>query len=359
MRRIAIALLLVFLLSCSQAQAALEQTLYADAPIVPVYQSADTSAKQIRTYGYGQMVTVLSQGDEWSQVDAGKDSAGWCRTESLSWFDPNFVDPVTYYAQLEKVMVYSRPDGDSKVVETLRRDDAMSALCMLPGEDWLRVALSGGKTGYVAIQNVARHRFDEGQVVWCRDADVPVYSTAGGSCEVGRLYWAQPIRLVDAEGGWSEIHTVKGVTGWIRTDALTEADPNIYEETMYTQVSGSFLCEAPPESADPKPHKIGANTKVRIIARNGALCRVKYDGKCYYVPSQVLSPHKAGDGKSTRLSVGADVALHEDANLFSDSVGTVPAGSEVTLLGASHDAVKVRYAGSDGWVVDLDRLYAY
>ena len=168
-----------------------------------------------------------------------------------------------------------------------------------------------------------------------------------------------PMEMVDAEGGWSEIHTVKGVTGWIRTDALTEADPNIYEETMYTQVSGSFLCEAPPESADPKPHKIGANTKVRIIARNGALCRVKYDGKCYYVPSQVLSPHKAGDGKSTRLSVGADVALHEDANLFSDSVGTVPAGSEVTLLGASHDAVKVRYAGSDGWVVDLDRLYAY
>ena len=54
---------------------------------------------------------------------------------------------------------------------------------------------------------------------------------------------------------------------------IVEADPNIYEETMYTQVSGSFLCEAPPESADPKPHKIGANTKVRIIARNGALLR--------------------------------------------------------------------------------------
>ena len=359
MRRIAVALLLIFLFSCSQAQAALEQTLYADAPIVPVYQKGDTRSKQIHTYGYGQKVTVLAQGDEWSQVDASKDGAGWCRTEDLSWFDPNAADPAAWYAQPEKVKVFSRPDADSKVVTTLKRDEAMSALCILPGEDWLRVKLSDGKTGYVAMQNVARHPFDEGQVVWCREADVPVYSTAGGSCEVGRLYWAQPIRLVSSEGGWSEIHTVKGVTGWIRTDALTETDPNIYEETMYTQVSGSFLCDAPPQSADPRPHKIGANAKVRVIARSGSLCRVKYDGKCYYVLSQVLSPHKAGDGRTAHLSVGSDVAMHEDANLFSDAVGTVPAGSEVTLLGASHDAVKVRYADSDGWVVDLDRLYAY
>ena len=198
----------------------------------------------------------------------------------------------------------------------------------------------------------------EGVTMWCTEYSVSVCDAPGGFNDVGRLCWAQPIKVIGEQDGWYKIRNRKGETGFVGKECLTENDPNTLSETRYTAVSGELLFDAFGPGMYRHRVKVKRNTPVTVVAivgKRDEYARVKYKGKYYYAIYPLLLEEKSdekypvvmvvNDPEGTDLyaapSLSAKIVTHLDNQRF------------LWVVGGKDDALKVVTATDGkytGWV---------
>jgi len=319
------------------------------------HKEADASSKVLGTMSFGESMTMISFSGSWVKIRNSKGQVGYCKLTGLSNRDPNALTEAVY-AKSANTPVYQKPGTLYKKLANVKQNAKLNVVAATPDGDWLRVK-NGSRYGFVQADTVSKEPLSvhgaliaQKMYVEC-ETTCPVTTGKGTGKQIGRVSHGQSFMVLETSGRYAKIRNSKGQTGWCISEILTTKDPNIYNKTMYAQVSGSLLY--PNAILRGSAKKISKNAAVTVVAVSPeeGWCRVKYGRSYYYVPSIFLDTEKApASGRKVHIW-DASETIYSKASFSSSKVATVKNSDVLYLTGASGSGAKVRTAsGKTGYL---------
>jgi murein DD-endopeptidase MepM/ murein hydrolase activator NlpD len=183
--------------------------------------------------------------------------------------------------------------------------------------DWFRVQTPGGGVGWIAQELLSVDPTTASGVVTAKSVpakpgmatirNVGVNLRSGPSTQhrvLGKLSQGTNVEVLGSEASWSQIKTTRGTTGWVRSDFLSAsggATPAIFAPAavaaneMVGTVNGNRTnLRQGPGTAFPSLSKLGAKTRLTLVARHGDWYKVQTaNGTSGWVLSELLSVNPA------------------------------------------------------------------
>ena len=118
-----------------------EEKVYINQNIVAAYKSASSSSKKVGEVCYGDELTLIQKSNTWSLISNAAGS-GWVKTQYLTPQNPCGLATVCY-VKSNSAAAYKKPSTSSGKVETLDKNEAVTAVAETPSGGWVRVLLDG------------------------------------------------------------------------------------------------------------------------------------------------------------------------------------------------------------------------
>ena len=289
---------------------------------------------------FAKWVIVLQEKKGWAKVITINDRVGFCNAKQLITTNPNTLNK-SMYPQRKEVEVYLRPSVSAPLIDYIDPGEKFKAVAMTPMGDWVRLK-NGKYYGYVQRPYMDFEKLDKEKLknAWVKADSMKVYYDEEIDSVMGTLYFGQKVKLVSKTGKRAKIRSTEGMIGYCDADAITEKDPNGMNQLLYTQVSGNYLFTSSTDISGRR--NIGVNEQMTLVAVDSHKfwARVRYYGQYYYVPYVYLGTDKRlGDYKRVRTSEAA--VIREGTKKSSKVVVTVPAGTDLWLIGATDNRAKV------------------
>lgn len=342
------ALLMILSLMPVYAEGFSGTRVYIISNTLSAHEDASASSRLLGTMTFGESMIMLSFSNDWVKIRNNRGQVGYCKLTGLSNRDPNTLNE-TVYAKAEYTPVYQKPGTLYRKVN-VRQNAKLNVVAATPDGKWFRVK-NGSIYGFVQTSDVSKaplsvHGALVAQKMYVSCENTCTVTTGKGTGKViGRVSHGQSFTVWETSGRYARIRNSKGQTGWCISEILTTKDPNIYNKTMYAQVSGNILY--PNAILRGSAKKISKDAAVTVVAVSpeGGWCRVKYGSGYYYVPSIFLDTEKApASGRKVHIWDDSET-IYAKASFSSSKVATVKNSDVLYLAGASGSGAKVRTAG--------------
>ena len=219
--------------------------VYIVANTLSAHEEADASSKVLGTMSFGESMTMLSFSRDWVKIRNGKGQVGYCKLTGLSNRDPNTLNEAVY-AKAAGTPVYRKPGTLYGKLASVKQNAKLNVVAATPDGKWFRVK-NGSVYGFVQVSDVSKapvsaHGALVAQKMYVSCDNTCTVTTGKGTGKViGRVSHGQSFAVLEISGRYAKIRNSKGQTGWCLSEILTTKDPNIYNKTMYAQISGSIL----------------------------------------------------------------------------------------------------------------------
>lgn len=272
------------------------KTYYVGSCTVGVYNKPSSSAKCITTLGYGTKLTVTGSSGSWTEIKNGS-SVGYCKTSCLSTKDPNTLKTTLYASKDTKL--YTLPDSGAKAT-SIKANTKMTATAKF--NKWYRVSYNNSV--YYILQSDASTKTvtvstekKVSKTSYVCNSTAKVYASASTSSSVkATVVYGAKCTVSATDGSFSKI-TSGSTTGYIKTSALTDKNPNTLNKKVYPQSKTITVYNYPSTSAGKA--SVSYSTALTATAQyDSNWLRVTYDGKVAFVKSGDVGTRKF-DGVST------------------------------------------------------------
>lgn len=250
---------------------------------------------------------------------------------------------------MEDTAVYAAPDESGKSYGTLEAGTVLTLDAAESG--WAKVS-KGGKTGYVASDDLALIKAYNGETVYAAE-DASLLSSFSASSAIASLKAGDSVKLYATMGDWAYVKAGSD-KGFVETASLTTEKPGQDEDksvTAYTAIEGANVYKSY-STTSKLLTALSVNTEVTVTAVKNGWCRVTAGGKTGYMKKATLSVDKVDVvvEKTFTAYVNADgVKAYESYTTTSSVVATLSLNDEVTVT-----------AYNDGWArVTVDGKSAY
>lgn len=268
------------------------KTYYVSSTTAAVYQSADSSSKQLTSLGYGTKVTVSGTSGKYSKI-----KEGFVKTSSISTKDPNTLN-TTLYAK-GAIKVYALPNTSSKNT-SVKVNTKMTAVAKF--DSWYRVK-NGSNIAYVKQSDVSTKQVATttetkvNKTSYVNSATLKVYASAStSSSEKGTLVFGDKCKVTAIDGSFSKVSS-GSVTGYVKTSSLTDKNPNTVSMKVYPQKNSITVYAYPSTSA--RSASVSYSTALTCTAKyDSTWLRVTYGSKVAFVKASDVGTKKY-DGYST------------------------------------------------------------
>ena len=317
---------------------------YVSSRMTIVRQKASFQSKALKKLGFGEAVEVLSSDKIRAKVRCGK-NIGYVDVSSLSQKDPNTLS-LKRYVQSEKLTVRTLPDGDSKKLGTLRRNQTVTAVAYM--FDWLRIAYKDGY-GYIRCSYTDDQPFDAGAATaaWCVATIAYVRDMPDSFSEYNetilRMFYGEKCARTGttSDGRYAKLRNANGRVGYVPVGDVSATDPNTLNQTAYLLYAGRALYKEPQGDiyARNAGTKLAKGTKVTLVSvsPDGLWARVKYKGKYRYMPRVLLSDSKGVKAQKVVVNT-EDCAFYQDINHL-DRYTVLKKGDRLTVRGMKSGGV--------------------
>ena len=359
MKRFLGVIMICALLLCAlalPASAALENpnVRYVSSRMTVVRQKASSQSKALKKLGFGETIEVLVSDRTWTKVRFGKNEVGYVDDASLSEKNPNTLSH-NRYVQSENLKVCALPDGDSKKLGTLKRNQSVVAVAYM--FDWLRIAYKDGY-GYIRCSYTDDRPYDASAAapVWCVATIAYVQDVPDSFSEynetIQRMFYGEKCTRIGttSDGKYARLRNAKGRVGYVPVGDVSVENPNTMDQTAYLLYAGRALYKEPQGDfyARNAGTKLAKGTKVTVVSvsSDGLWARVKYKGKYRYMPRVLLSDDKSVKAQKIVVNVG-DCELYRDANRL-NQYSVLKKGDRLTVTGMKSGGVWLKVETGDG-----------
>ncbi|MRX71383.1 SH3 domain-containing protein [Bacillus lacus] len=225
-------------------------------------------------------------------------------------------------------------------------------------QNWTKIRLSSGKSGWVANWLTSSPRGQEQYVQTAAD-DLRIRSGAGSKYDViGTLAKGRKAKVLNRQGDWVKV-AQGGTEGWVAAEYVnlgkTAAEPISVQSTATVNASSLNIRQAP-DTASSIEGSAARNETVQVLAQNGEWSQIKKGNSISgWVLTKYLSSGKAGEklpenstGQSGKVTAGG-LKVRESSSLSGKVKFTLPKGAKVTVLDSSGDWLYIEHDGNKGW----------
>ncbi|MGX8705704.1 MAG: hypothetical protein ACSW8J_03905 [bacterium] len=301
--------------------------------ILLVYDKPTKESEILEEVPFAKPITKLKESQGWAKVITTNEVIGFCNAKQLTETNPNTFDVKMYCSQKEPE-VYLRPSADSPIMGHVHRNERVHVVAQTPKCDWLRIE-EDGYFCYIPRPCLDYEKYKDGELAWVAEKKLDVYYDEEVDAKFGTMYFGQEVTLVKAEGKRAKIRSKTGLIGYCDLSGLTKENPNSLNITCYTQVPGNYLFMSPTD--DSGHRSINANEEMLLDAVDGDRfwARVIYKEAFYYVPFVFLDGGRRKSGTYKRVHTSTGASIKEGTRHSSKAVTTVPADTELLLIGAT------------------------
>lgn len=246
---------------------------------------------------------------------------------------------------MEDTTAYATPDKSGKSYGTLEAGTLLNLDAAKSG--WAKVS-KGGKTGYVAADDLALVKAFHGETVYMAE-DASLLESFSASSSLAQLKSGDAVKLYATMGDWAYIKAGSD-KGFVEIASLTVDKPAEDDDrsiTAYAAVDGAKVYKS--YSASSKViSTLPVNTDVTVVAVKDGWCRVTRDGKTGYMKKATLSTEKVDVvvEKTFTAYVNADgVKAYQSYTTTSDVLATLPLNTEVTVTAYNDNWARVVAGG--------------
>lgn len=301
--------------------------------VLTVYDKPTKDSEILEEVPFAKQIVKLKESKGWAKVMTTNEVIGFCNAKQLTEDDPNTVDTYMYCSQ-KHPEVFLRPSSDSPIMGHLDRNEKVHVVAMTPLGDWLRIE-ENGYFCYIPRPCLDDEKYADGELAWVARDKVEVFYDAKVDSKFGTMYFGQEVTLLPFDGKRAKIRSATGYIGYCDKSALTTVNPNSLDIKCYTQVSGEYLFVSP--TSDSGHRSIDANAEMVLDAvdEERYWARVKYNGEYYYVPFVFLDKVRRGNNNYKVVRTRDSANIKVGTKQSSDVVATVPANTELILIGAT------------------------
>ena len=175
--------------------------------------------------------------------------------------------------------------------------------------------------------------------VYVQSTTAKVYKKKStSSSSLGSVSFGQKLTCTSVSGSWAKVKNSSGKTGYMKTDTLTQTDPNAYSKTVYIQKDGVKVY-AHASTASKKIATVNAGDRYTAVAKSGKWLRIK-NGKYY---GYVLAANTgASYTKGTKVYMTERCITVMSSPDSWDSIGAMSFGQSCWLLEKGSGYVKLR-----------------
>jgi len=224
----------------------------------------------------------------------------------------------------QKSTVYASNSTSSRALGTLDKNQVL-ALQEIQG-GWAKVQLNGN----IGFMNAAALKKST-MSMYVKSATLPIYASNSASSRIiATFVYGDKVSVEAVSGSWARIVSGRN-TGFCSYAALTSANPNNMNLTVYTQANGVKVYSAP-TSASRGIGTLPAGTKLACTAVTGNnWCRVSNGSAVGFVEKKHLGTSApAAASEITTVYVQKDnVPVYNEASASSKVIGTVNAGTKL------------------------------
>lgn len=290
LRKIAVLFIAVCLLVISiPAPAAV--TAYVSVNCVQVYKSASSSSQKISKLSYGEDIVYLKKkNSSWAKItNVAGTAVGFCKFSALTATNPNKQN-VLFSANALNVPVYRHALTSSKTLGTLQKGQTVTVVATTPDKVWRRIKFNDGY-GYVKSTKLTKVKPALPSVMYVTTNIAPVYkSNSTSSKMITAVVFGESVVPREENGKWMLVEVGGQKTGWVKTEAISTANPNGAAVTMYVSTTTAPVRQTP----DGESNKLGTlviTDKVSAVAEtpDGVWKRIEYSGGYGFVKKARLS----------------------------------------------------------------------
>lgn len=350
----------------------------------------NTRSKSLLVVPKSTRVTILKVSGKWHQVKH-KKKTGWVSGKFLknppkakakhSAPKPKAAKAKSYRYTRGYTAVRASASTKSKTTYTVHRRTKMEYLAK--SGSWLKVR-AAGKTGYVPSSQMATK--NPGAVYrWSTKAQNGLVSTNAKSKTLSKIGKGTKVEWLRTTGAWQTVRSSKGPV-WVRSSGLATKAPNKAAPKKKAPAKPAPKPKptspgnvAPTTSIKPKPQAVSHRwTTAAVNVRTGgsvnhpslgaipAGTKVTHRGSVNgwaqvvttrgtgwinenYLSRTAFTPPAAPKPASDRWTTG-NVNFRTGGGVNHPSMGVIPAGTKLTLLGSVKDWSQVRHGTRTGWV---------
>ena len=324
--------------------------MYVSGSIARLRQKPSDEAKVITAAYFGQQLNVTATQNEWAQVqNPANGRTLYCLLEGLSSTDPNTMSK-QMYAQLPTTPVSKSPAQRAVRLRNLKKGDAVTVTAITDDGLWARVTADGTTFGFVpTIYLDDTPAAAEGTPVWCGTAYTGVMVNPDRWTQITTLCFGQSCYLVAYinNNTIAKIRSAKGYVAYCDAGALVTADPATQSATVYVQATGKFLGKKAGDTGD--FFNVNKNSQLMLLGvdSSGTWALVRRGRQKLYIPALYLGPTRLGNEKRN-LVVIQDTSLYSNSLPGASSLGTLPLGTRLQLIGGTNTHAQVATI-SDGF----------
>ena len=191
-----------------------------------------------------------------------------------------------YRVNTSWLKAHSKPDHNSTVVDSYRRDFAVTILRTYKG-GWARVRfLPSGNSAYVRTKYLAKSKTYKAYI--SKDSTIIRSGPANSFKSIGKLNKGAEVRVLSHGSAYDYVSTSKG-KGYIRNTYLTSSKPN--GRTAYIKNPRNRTVNL--RKGPGKGYKVIAEyrpgTKITLLHRGSSWCKVSVRGKTGYIMRKYIS----------------------------------------------------------------------
>lgn len=251
---------------------------------------------------------------------------------------------------MEDTAVYAAPDESGKSYGTLEAGTVLTLDAA--GSGWAKVS-KGGKTGYVASDDLALIKAYNGETVYMAE-DASLLSSFSASSAVASLKEGDSVKLYATMGDWAYVKA-GSEKGFVETASLTTEKPGQDEDksvTAYAAIEGANVYKSY-STTSKLLGTLSVNTEVTVTAVKNGWCRVTAGGKTGYMKKATLSVDKVDVvvEKTFTAYVNEDgIKAYESYTTTSSVVATLSLNDEVTVTAYNDSWARVTVDGKTAYV---------
>ncbi|WHX77640.1 SH3 domain-containing protein [Priestia flexa] len=345
-----------------------------------VRSAASTSASIVTNLPRNAKVTVIKENGDWSQIKTSDGKTGWVANKYLA--DVKADAPKDEGTSVSKqatvnassLNVRSAASTSASIVTNLPRNAKVTVI--KENGDWSQIKTSDGKTGWVANKYLADVKADapkdEGTSVskqaTVNASSLNVRSAASTSASiVTNLPRNAKVTVIKENGGWSQIKTSNGKTGWVANKYLADVkadapkDEGTSVSKQATVNASSLNVRSAASTSASIVTNLPRNAKVTVIKENGDWSQIKTsDGKTGWVANKYLADVKADAPKDEGTSVSKQATVNASslnvrsaASTSASIVTNLPRNAKVTVIKENGGWSQIKTSnGKTGWVAN-------
>ncbi len=265
-----------------------------------IYPAPDQATERLATVGRDEILILVEEGDEWTQVRWKKEVEGFIRSREVSrtpLFTPK-ADGV-YYVQNRQVYVREGPGTGHPIAGFALR--GMTIRVLEAGDEWSRIRTEHGLNGFMRNDLFGPDKpadeiteLETGRYMYV-DTDVANLreEPSTESEIIGAAFMDDRIFQISDNGGWSKVRTEGGVIAYMFNHLLRDTPPaNPFVKTNRTLyvATGSVNVRSSPTTGSSVLGRVSQDQAVKELEANDTWSKVKLNnGTVGFIRSDLLT----------------------------------------------------------------------